>query len=83
MLLICAVHTVTFGHSRYHLPLIPIVLLYAAAALLRARELWAHRRRRSFLLACLLCAGLSLSWLWEILVLAGDYYLNALQGLRG
>jgi 4-amino-4-deoxy-L-arabinose transferase-like glycosyltransferase len=30
---ICALHTVVFGHSRYHLPLIPLVCIYAAAAL--------------------------------------------------
>jgi hypothetical protein len=32
VLFIAAMHTVVFGHSRYHLPLIPILLLYAAAA---------------------------------------------------
>ncbi len=30
---ICAIHTVVFGHSRYHLPVMPIVLIYAAAAI--------------------------------------------------
>jgi 4-amino-4-deoxy-L-arabinose transferase-like glycosyltransferase len=29
---ICGMHTVTFGHERYHLPLIPVLCLYAAAA---------------------------------------------------
>jgi hypothetical protein len=29
---VCAVHSVVFGHPRYHLPLMPILLLYAAAA---------------------------------------------------
>ena len=32
VLFITAMHTIVFGHSRYHLPLIPILLLYAAAA---------------------------------------------------
>jgi 4-amino-4-deoxy-L-arabinose transferase-like glycosyltransferase len=32
MAFICGVHTVTFGHERYHLPLIPFLCLYAAAA---------------------------------------------------
>ena len=40
---VCAIHTVVFGHSRYHIPLIPILLLFAASAIehrswLRFRE---------------------------------------------
>ena len=30
---VCGVHTVVFGHERYHLPLMPFILLYAAAAI--------------------------------------------------
>jgi hypothetical protein len=29
---ICGIHTVVFGHSRYHLPVMPVVIIYAAAA---------------------------------------------------
>jgi 4-amino-4-deoxy-L-arabinose transferase-like glycosyltransferase len=29
---ICGIHTIVFGHSRYHLPVMPIVIVYAAAA---------------------------------------------------
>jgi len=32
MTFICGIHTVTFGHERYHLPLMPFLCLYAAAA---------------------------------------------------
>ena len=32
VIFICAIHTLTFGHSRYHLPLVPVLLLYAASA---------------------------------------------------
>jgi 4-amino-4-deoxy-L-arabinose transferase-like glycosyltransferase len=35
MTFICGIHTVTFGHERYHLPLIPFLCLYAAAAVTR------------------------------------------------
>jgi 4-amino-4-deoxy-L-arabinose transferase-like glycosyltransferase len=31
VLFIMGIHTIVFGHSRYHLPLIPILALYAAA----------------------------------------------------
>jgi len=37
VLVLTGVHTVVFGHSRYHLPLVPILALYAA-------NLWQHRR---------------------------------------
>ena len=31
-LLVCGVHTIVFGHSRYHLPLVPFLAIYGAAA---------------------------------------------------
>jgi hypothetical protein len=42
---ICSIHTATFGHERYHLPLMPFLCLYAAAAVvhrswLRLQEGW-------------------------------------------
>jgi len=37
VLAITAVHTIVFGHSRYHLPLVPILALYAS-------NLWQQRR---------------------------------------
>ncbi len=32
VLFVCALHVLAFGHSRYHLPLVPILLLYAGSA---------------------------------------------------
>jgi 4-amino-4-deoxy-L-arabinose transferase-like glycosyltransferase len=37
VLLILAGHTIVFGHSRYHLPLIPLLALYGSAAAVAAR----------------------------------------------
>jgi 4-amino-4-deoxy-L-arabinose transferase-like glycosyltransferase len=31
MIFVCGMHTATFGHERYHLPLVPFLCLYAAA----------------------------------------------------
>lgn len=45
VVLITAVHTVVFGHSRYHLPLIPIFALYGSA-LLTTQGLAVLRERR-------------------------------------
>jgi hypothetical protein len=63
---ITAVHTVVFGHSRYHLPLVPFLGMYAAAAL--AGPGWngvtAHRGR--MVAAALACATLAAVWAHEI-----------------
>jgi 4-amino-4-deoxy-L-arabinose transferase-like glycosyltransferase len=37
---ITAAHTIVFGHSRYHMPLIPIMALYAAALFCRPARVW-------------------------------------------
>lgn len=34
-LFFAGIHSVTFGHSRYHLPLIPVLMMYAASAVER------------------------------------------------
>jgi 4-amino-4-deoxy-L-arabinose transferase-like glycosyltransferase len=39
IVLITAAHTVTFGHSRYHLPLVPILALYGASFFSRGRDM--------------------------------------------
>jgi 4-amino-4-deoxy-L-arabinose transferase-like glycosyltransferase len=44
VVLITAVHTIVFGHSRYHLPLIPMLALYASA-LLTTQSFAAWRER--------------------------------------
>jgi hypothetical protein len=57
----------------------PLVLLYAASAWVHAREIWRRRRERSFLLAASLSGMFVLWWLWEILVVDGERYWNALR----
>jgi 4-amino-4-deoxy-L-arabinose transferase-like glycosyltransferase len=64
---VCLVHSVVFGHSRYHLPLIPLLIIYAAAAIVQWREIWDRRTQKAFWLAsaaCLLLAGI---WGWELI----------------
>jgi hypothetical protein len=41
---VCLMHAVTFGHSRYHLPLVPILAMYAAAFVVRFRTLLPNLR---------------------------------------
>jgi 4-amino-4-deoxy-L-arabinose transferase-like glycosyltransferase len=61
----CGVHTAVFGHSRYHLPLMPLVVTYAAAALVHRGEIWRGRGGWLFWAAVGVCLVLAGSWVWE------------------
>jgi 4-amino-4-deoxy-L-arabinose transferase-like glycosyltransferase len=76
---ICGLHTLSQGHSRYHAPIMPLVLLYSAAAMDRAPALWASRRRRAFPLACTAVAALVAVWIWEIVIAYGQCYWMVLH----
>lgn len=73
MAFICGMHTLVFGHSRYHLPLMPLVLLYATTAWLHRKTIWEHRRSGRFMLGVGLCLLLLAGWSWN--VVAGDWNL--------
>jgi 4-amino-4-deoxy-L-arabinose transferase-like glycosyltransferase len=68
---ICGAHVVVFGHSRYHLPLIPLVLLYAAQAVVSRSEIRQRRRSAPFALAACCCLILVVGWGWGLV--AGDW----------
>jgi 4-amino-4-deoxy-L-arabinose transferase-like glycosyltransferase len=61
----CAVHALTFGHSRYHLPLVPILAIYAAAVVVRRSDVLLELRSRRAVVGALalLCAAV---WVREI-----------------
>lgn len=63
----CLIHSVVFAHSRYHLPLMPIILVFSAAALINWRQMRARARGCRLIGAGLLCALLVIGWLWELL----------------
>lgn len=77
---VCALHTLAFGHSRYHLPLMPLVLIYAASAVVHRKEIWRQRRRWAFALACGLCAVFVTGWLWGLVVVDPQRILHLLHG---
>jgi hypothetical protein len=66
---ICVIHVVTYGHSRYHLPLVPIVLVFAANALVQRRRLWEQRGTRSWWLASAVCGVLICGWSAQLLII--------------
>lgn len=64
-------HALVFAHSRYHLPLMPIVFVYSASALVNGRSIWQRRSRLAFWLATGSAAMLVGAWVWEVIVV--DY----------
>lgn len=61
-------HSLVFGHSRYHLPLVPLVLLYAAALLASGSPREWLRRRPAVNGAAALILVLLVLWARQILV---------------
>ena len=43
VLFITAIHTIVYGHSRYHIPLMPIFGLYAVGLVTHGARLWPPR----------------------------------------
>jgi 4-amino-4-deoxy-L-arabinose transferase-like glycosyltransferase len=68
---VCGIHTLVFAHSRYHLPVMPLVLVFAASALVKRHTLWQRRHSWSFRCACGCCAVLVGGWTWGLL--EGDF----------
>jgi 4-amino-4-deoxy-L-arabinose transferase-like glycosyltransferase len=68
VLWICGMHTLVFGHSRYHLPVMPMLAIYAAAAV--AQVHWLSWRTSVWRSTAVLttCIGLGLIWSRELLV---------------
>jgi 4-amino-4-deoxy-L-arabinose transferase-like glycosyltransferase len=79
---VCGMHTLVFGHSRYHLPLMPIVLLYAASALVSAAPIWRKRHRWTFRLACAACVILVAGWVWLFFAVDLQLSLTALAAAQ-
>ena len=77
---LCGVHTVVFGHSRYHLPLAPIILIYTALALTNLGSIWQRRRSPRFAIATCLCLVVIASWAWMAIVVDGPQ-IAAMLGL--
>jgi hypothetical protein len=55
VLAIMGLHTIAFGHSRYHLPLVPILCIYGAALVFERLDL----KRRRFMIPSVLAAAAS------------------------
>lgn len=69
---VCGIHTLVFGHSRYHLPLMPLVGVFAAAAWTQRRKVFSAPRDAWFWLASGLCGLLVLAWSIEVVTAGGQ-----------
>jgi 4-amino-4-deoxy-L-arabinose transferase-like glycosyltransferase len=67
---ICGIHTLVFAHPRYHLPIMPLVLVFTASAITARPFVWQRWRQRGFWLASGICAFLVAGWIWGLV--AGD-----------
>jgi 4-amino-4-deoxy-L-arabinose transferase-like glycosyltransferase len=79
--LVAGIHSVVFGHSRYHLPLIPILAVYAAALWesgLRKNLAQPGFARTGALFSMIVLLGI---WLRQIIVVDGARIQNLLSNL--
>jgi len=65
---IAAAHTIVFGHSRYHVPLVPIFALFAGALGAEGRRVWTTAGPAQRAGAVLTVSTLAAIWMHQILV---------------
>jgi 4-amino-4-deoxy-L-arabinose transferase-like glycosyltransferase len=80
VLFISGVHAIVFGHSRYHLPLVPVLLLFAASALTSGQWRRIFTMSGPAILATATVALLALVWSWEIFVRDWDRIRQLVTG---
>ena len=68
LLIIMGAHTIVFGHSRYHLPLVPILALYASALVVQWSPAFRVNRRPILLGAAATVTILLSVWIRQVVV---------------
>jgi hypothetical protein len=81
VMFISGIHTVVFGHERYHLPLVPLLLLYAAVGV--GAHSWQRLREgmRTATPPLLACIGLLAIWGYEVFITDVQQIKRLLQAL--
>lgn len=72
-------HAIVYGHSRYHLPLMPLLAIFASWALMNIRIIWECRHSWRQTVSILLVATLIGVWVWEILFVDGARFLKYIR----
>jgi len=83
ILFISGLHAIVFGHSRYHLPLMPLIILYAAAALMNSSSISVRQGVLKVVGPMTVFSGLLLAWGRELLVVEADrikFFMTSLFG---
>jgi hypothetical protein len=92
VLALAGAHTIVFGHERYHLPLVPILALFAAAVWIRlldagwrgmvaslaARPRWARLTMTGAVCSMLLLSGI---WVRQLVFVDGEKLRTLMHGL--
>lgn len=78
---VCALHTLSFGHSRYHLPLMPLLFPFAAAACVGRKEIWQKRGTRVFCVAVFFVSAMLVAWVAEAAIQDWDRIVKILCGV--
>ena len=63
---VCLIHTLVYGHSRYHVTIMPLVILFSASALAEGRALFQSGSRLRLGYALAAYAVLVSYWVWRI-----------------
>jgi len=79
ILVLMGAHTIVFGHSRYHLPVIPIFGLYAAAFVEQRVRLFAIPRRAAWMGAVASIAVLLAVWIRQVVLTDFDRIMSLLH----
>ncbi len=59
---ICAIHTLVYGHSRYHIPGMVLFMIFSASAWVAGTAVFQRRRRRQLICAAVVGSILVASW---------------------
>ncbi len=78
LLYFTGLHALVFGHSRYHLPLIPLLSVFAGWTCLNRRSVWGARHRVSVKASLAVGVVFILIWLREIILVEGERFLKLL-----
>ena len=69
-------HALVFGHSRYHLPLMPLLAVFASWSFLNLLKIWRDRNLWRQKIALILIAALLVAWAREIIFIEGARYFK-------
>ena len=80
VLVITAAHSLTFGHSRYHAPLMPMLVIYAAALFVERRAVRDRSRRALWVPAVVTILVLIAVWARQVIIVDAERLTRLLHG---